>query len=125
MSLGGSPTGRDHTPMRIGRQIELPYVAVEITAITEDGHPAEAAFRFTRELEDPSFRWMQWKDGVYVPFELPPVGNTVTLPGPRSHSRRTPVGAIRRNGKRRIESRRIAEAQGPQPGMRGARCVKP
>jgi hypothetical protein len=35
---------------------------------------------FDVDLEDPSLRWLQWKNGAYAPFEPPAVGNTVTLP---------------------------------------------
>jgi hypothetical protein len=71
---------RDATPMRLGERIELTGVRVEITAVTADGRPAEARFRFDAGLEDPSFRWLRWQDGVYVPFRLPAVGASVTLP---------------------------------------------
>ena len=32
------------------------------------------------DIEAPLFRWHQWMDGGYVPFVLPAVGETVTLP---------------------------------------------
>jgi hypothetical protein len=57
----------------------LTCTTVEIRAITEDARPAEAAFCFAVELENPSFRWSQWEDGVYVAFTLPAVDETVTL----------------------------------------------
>ncbi|MFQ5807753.1 MAG: hypothetical protein ACE5I3_15005, partial [Phycisphaerae bacterium] len=71
---------RDTTPMTIGQRIGLMGVTVEITAVTDDGRPSEAAFRFAFALENPLFRWLQWKDGAYVPFEPPAVGERVTLP---------------------------------------------
>ncbi len=71
---------RDSSPMRIGRRVNLIGVTAEIIAITDDGRPAEVAFRFAMRLENRLFRWMQWKDGAYVPFALPAVGETVTLP---------------------------------------------
>jgi hypothetical protein len=70
---------RDTTPMTVGQRIELVGVTVEITAITDDGRPAEAAFHFLFALENPLFRWLQWKDGEYAPFVPPAVGETVTL----------------------------------------------
>ncbi len=66
--------------MTVGEKISLLGVTVEITALTDDGRPAEAAFRFAMTLESPLFRWMQWANGVYAPFVLPAVGETVTLP---------------------------------------------
>jgi hypothetical protein len=71
---------RDATPMRLGDRIELTGVTVEVTALTADGRPAEARFRFDRAVEDPSLLWLRWRDGVYVRFEPPPVGAKVTLP---------------------------------------------
>jgi hypothetical protein len=67
-------------PMRLGEQVELTGMTVEVTALTADGRPAEARFRFDRPLDDPSLRWLRWEDGVYVRFEPPPVGEKVTLP---------------------------------------------
>jgi len=71
---------RDSAPMTIGEKINLLGVTVEITALTDDGRPAEAAFRFAMKPESLLFRWLQWEDGAYVPFALPAVGETVTLP---------------------------------------------
>ncbi|MBU0718445.1 MAG: hypothetical protein KJ749_09370, partial [Planctomycetes bacterium] len=70
---------RDNTPMTVGQQIPLLGVTVEITAVTDDGRPAEAAYRFSFSIENRLFRWLQWKDGAFVPFVLPAVGETVTL----------------------------------------------
>jgi hypothetical protein len=74
------PLYRDATPMQEGERIELTGLTVEIMTVTEDGRPHEVAFRFDRSLDDPSLRWLEWDDGVYVPFVLPPVGESVTLP---------------------------------------------
>ena len=71
---------RDASPMRRGERIELTGVTVEIEAVTADGRPAAATFRFDRSLADSSLRWLQWRHGVYVPFALPAVGEPVTLP---------------------------------------------
>ncbi len=64
----------------VGQRLDLGYGVVEITAITEDGRPAEATYRFDRVLESRLFRWIQWEDGAYASFQLPAVGETVTLP---------------------------------------------
>ena len=71
---------RDNSPMTVGQRIGLIGVTVEITALTDDGRPAEAAFHFLTKLENPLFRWLQWQDDGYAPFDLPAVGQTVTLP---------------------------------------------
>jgi hypothetical protein len=67
-------------PLKLNDKILLTNMVVEITALTQDGRPEEAAFRFERPLEDPSFAWLAWKDGRYEPFCLPPSGGDVTLP---------------------------------------------
>jgi hypothetical protein len=72
----------DGSPMAAGQQIDLMGVTVEITEVTQDGRPAEAAFHFLIDPQTPAFRWMCWKNGAYVPFALPAVGEKVTLPAP-------------------------------------------
>lgn len=74
---------RDSDPLRLGQRIDLTGVTVEITALTPDGRPAEATFRFAKLLDDPELRWLAWRGGVYAPFALPAVGETVTLPPAR------------------------------------------
>jgi hypothetical protein len=71
---------RDATPFREGQLIEIPGVTVEIAAITPDGRPDVVRFHFDRSLDDPSLYWLEWKDGQFIPFEVPAVGQTVTLP---------------------------------------------
>jgi hypothetical protein len=55
-------------------------MTVEITELTADGRPAEALFEFPFRLEDPELKWLKWEDGIYVPFDLPQVGTTLSLP---------------------------------------------
>jgi hypothetical protein len=71
-------------PMTLGQRVELTGVSLEVTALTDDGRPSQARIRFTVPLEDPSLAWLQWnwEKGVYVPFILPAVGETVRIPGP-------------------------------------------
>ena len=71
---------RDTTPMRVGDRIAYGGVSVEIADASEDGRPIEVWVYFNVDLEDSSLRWLQWKNGVYVPFEPPAVGETITLP---------------------------------------------
>ncbi len=66
-------------PMVLGQRVALTGLTIEVTALTEDGRPAEAAFRFAVPLEDPSLRWRQWKDRDFVPFTPPPVGDSIKL----------------------------------------------
>jgi hypothetical protein len=69
-------------PMHAGQTIELTGMTAEVVEVTEKGEPREVVFRFGVPLEDPSLRWVQWRDGLYVPFVPPAVGETVTLPVP-------------------------------------------
>ena len=66
-----------------GESVELAGMTVVVTDLTDDGRPAEAAFRFALPLEDPSLRWLQWADGGFRDFTPPAVGETVTLPAAR------------------------------------------
>jgi len=67
-------------PLKLGQTIDLSAVTIEITALTADGRPAEATFRFRVPLEDPSLRWLQATSEGYVPFRLPAIGETVEVP---------------------------------------------
>jgi hypothetical protein len=71
---------RDATPMYVGDQIDYGGRSLEIVDVTADGRPREVRVHFDVDLDDPSLRWLQWKHGVYVPFEPPMVGESVTLP---------------------------------------------
>ncbi len=67
-------------PMRLGEKVELTPATIEVTALTPDGRPAEATFRFRVPLEHPSLRWFACRRGAFVPFTPPAVGQTVGLP---------------------------------------------
>jgi hypothetical protein len=67
-------------PMSVGEWVELTGMTAEVLSLTDDKRPADVAFHFTVPLEDPSLRWLQWKDGAFVAFTPPPVGQTVHLP---------------------------------------------
>jgi hypothetical protein len=67
----------ERNPMHVGQRVELTGLSIEVTKVTPDGRAAEAVFRFAVPLEDPSLRWLQWKDGEFIPFTPPTVGQTV------------------------------------------------
>jgi phage baseplate assembly protein gpV len=54
-------------------------MTVEILELTGDNRPAKAAFTFAVPLEDPSLRWMQYKDGSFISFTPPAIGESVVL----------------------------------------------
>ena len=72
----------DH-PFTPGDRVELRGLAIEIDSVTSDGRPAVAAFRFDRPLEDPSYRWIFWRQGTFQetfqPGVLPNVGEEVVI----------------------------------------------
>ncbi len=70
----------DRHPMHVGERVELTGLTVEVAAVSADGRPLEAAFRFAVPLEDPSLRWLCWRAGAYEPFAPPAVGETSELP---------------------------------------------
>ncbi len=73
-------------PMAVGERVVLTGMTAEVTALTADGRPAEAAFRFDVPLEDAALRWLWWHDGQFRPFTLPAVGETIELPRARPGS---------------------------------------
>ncbi|MEW6236729.1 MAG: hypothetical protein AB1656_15200 [Candidatus Omnitrophota bacterium] len=70
-----------HRPMSVGEKIRLTGLTIEITELTEDNRPAEAAYRFDVPLEDASLRWLQWnnKRWRYEEFIPPSIGRSVWL----------------------------------------------
>ena len=66
--------------MELGQKVELPGMSVEVTAMTADGRPAEATFRFPVPLEDPSLIWLRLRrNGRYTPFTPPAIGATIRI----------------------------------------------
>jgi hypothetical protein len=51
-------------------------MTAEVIAMTGDGRPAEAAFRFDVPLEDPSLEWLCYRGGRFEPFTPPAVGES-------------------------------------------------
>ncbi len=65
-----------------GQRIERPDCVAEVRELTGDGRPGKMAFHFRRDLEDPSYRWLFWKDGRVVDFRLPQIGESAMVSGP-------------------------------------------
>ncbi len=66
-------------PLFLGDRVELAGMSVEVLAVTDDGRPAEAMFRFDRSLEDNSLHWIAWGPRGYESFVPPVYGNSVFL----------------------------------------------
>lgn len=70
-------------PFVRGARIQLTGLVIEVTEVTEDERPAEVTYRFDVPLEDPSLRWITWREGIYVPFVPPAIGSSTTVDGAR------------------------------------------
>jgi hypothetical protein len=66
--------------MPLGYQVRFSDLTIEVTALTQDGRPAEILARFDRPLEDPHFVFLAWHGRRFVPFKLPTTGRSVVLP---------------------------------------------
>ncbi len=67
-------------PFQPGERIQMPDFEVEVREVTADGRPEVVGFHFQRSLDDPLYRWLSWGSGGVEPFEVPDIGQTVTLP---------------------------------------------
>jgi hypothetical protein len=68
-------------PMEEGQEIALSGLQVDLLEVGADGRPTMVQYTFDKPLEDESLRWFYWKNGVYVPYTLPEVGETSTIHG--------------------------------------------
>lgn len=66
-------------PMEVGQRVELTGMQVEILSMTEGRRPKRVAFRFSVPLEDRSLHMLYWKDGGFVPYKPPKIGETVLM----------------------------------------------
>jgi hypothetical protein len=66
-------------PLKIGETVTLSRMTATVLSVTEDQRPERVAFRFEVPLEDSSLRWLCWKNGEYVPWTPPKVGDEITL----------------------------------------------
>ncbi len=55
-------------PMSRGERVELTGMTAEVVELTDDGRPAEVAFRFDVPLEDESLVWLRYRDRRFEPF---------------------------------------------------------
>lgn len=66
-------------PLRLGDRVHLTGMAARIVESTADGRPARVRFEFEVPLEDASLRWLQWREGDFVPFMPPRAGESIEL----------------------------------------------
>jgi len=66
----------------------LSDMEVQVRALDERCLPREITIRFNAPLDDPSLRWVEydWSRFKYRVFNLPPVGQTYIIPGPKCPS---------------------------------------
>lgn len=66
---------------KVGDTVPLEGATYTVSAVTEDGRPAELTARFDKPIDGDSFVWMRWssKNG-FVPFALPQPGNSMFVP---------------------------------------------
>ncbi len=65
-------------PLKFGQKIQVARMTATVLSV-EDGRPKNVAFRFETPLEDESLRWLVFRDGRYVPWTPPKVGEEVTV----------------------------------------------
>jgi len=72
------PPGR---PLAVGQWTHLAGTDVEVTAMSHEGWPVEAIFRFDTTLEDPQFRWVEWDKsrGHFAAFQPPAIGESAIV----------------------------------------------
>ncbi len=63
----------------VGQRVELPGLSVVVQSLDSQGDPEQVLYQFSVPLEDPSLRWMCWKDGEYASWRPPAIGQTVAL----------------------------------------------
>lgn len=81
LSLASEQMQRDpRNAMPVGHRIVFSDLTIEITALTADRRPAEIRASFARPLEDPGYRFMDWRGRRFEPFALPEIGASRTLP---------------------------------------------
>ncbi len=71
--------------MRVGERVELPRMTAEVAAVDAKGLPTQVLFTFDVPLEDASLRWVwfDWEGGCYWAFEVPAIGESAEIAGPR------------------------------------------
>jgi hypothetical protein len=69
----------ERRPMALGEDVKLTGMTARVTALTDDGRPAVATFRFDTPLESDSLVWLCFKGKGFEPFSLPAVGDETEI----------------------------------------------
>jgi hypothetical protein len=69
----------ERQPMAPGEEVRLTGMIARVTALTADGRPAVATFRFDEPLESPSFVWLCFRGVGFEPFVPPAVGRETEI----------------------------------------------
>jgi hypothetical protein len=67
-------------PFAVGESRSVAGMTATVLAQTPDGRPAAVRFRFDGPLDSPARRWVQFRDGRFVPFVPPAVDDSAELP---------------------------------------------
>lgn len=63
-----------------GDVVALTGMTATVVEVNAAGRPTVVDFTFDTPLDDPSLQWLQWRDGRFIPFTLPALGEAVQLP---------------------------------------------
>jgi hypothetical protein len=68
-----------------GDRYDMGGLTVDVLELDASDLPSRVAFRFDTSLDSPDFHWLRfdWRTFSYQPFEVPGIGQSITLPGPR------------------------------------------
>lgn len=66
-------------PFEVGEIVRLSGMSAEVRSLAPQGWPHKVAFTFDKPFEDPSFQWIAFKGGLFVPWTPPPVGESLEL----------------------------------------------
>jgi hypothetical protein len=69
----------ERRPLAVGEEVVLTGMTARVIALTDDGRPAVATFRFDEPLESPSFVWLCFRGNGFEPFILPTVGEQIKI----------------------------------------------
>jgi hypothetical protein len=69
----------ERRPMAVGDEVKLTGMTARVTALSPEGRPAVARFRFDEPLESPSIVWLCFRGKSFEPFAPPAVGQETEI----------------------------------------------